>query len=256
MVQTEGEWSLVGDPDTVEIPGTIQELIEARIDALPEAPRLVLQEASVIGNTFTADLIAATATNPETVPGALAELVVAELLRAPLDLEEDLEYGFKSPVVREVVYQSILHRRRPAYHRRVAEALVAEQSDNEGLVELLADHYWYADDPENGVKYLDVAAGRAQAAGAHRTAEQMLGRAHTLASRHPGTIGDDVLGDLHERRGDSGMALDDRDGAIEDLTAASNAHGTPTRRRAHRDRRALGLVPRAVASHRRGRGAC
>ena len=229
VVQTEGEWSLVGDPDTVEIPGTIQELIEARIDALPDASRLVLQEASVIGNTFTVDLIAATATNPETVPGALAELVVAELLRAPSDLEEDLEYGFKSPVVREVAYQSILHRRRPAYHRRVAEALVTQQSDNEGLVELLAHHYLYADDPENGVKYLDVAAARAQAAGAHRTAEQMLTRALTLASRHPGTIGDDVLGDLHERRGYSRMVLDDRDGAIEDLTAASNAHAAAQR---------------------------
>ncbi|HMK12368.1 MAG TPA: adenylate/guanylate cyclase domain-containing protein, partial [Acidimicrobiales bacterium] len=78
VVQTEGEWTLVGDPDSVEIPSTIQELIEARIDALPDASRVVLQEASVIGNTFTADLLTATATHPETVPGALAELVVAE----------------------------------------------------------------------------------------------------------------------------------------------------------------------------------
>ncbi len=178
IVQTEGEWTLVGDPDSVEIPSTIQELIEARIDALPDASRLVLQEASVIGNTFTADLLSATATNPESVPGALAELAVAELLRAPSDLDDDdLEYGFKSPVVREVAYESILHRRRPAYHLRVANALIAQQSDKEGLVELLAHHFLYADDPENGVKYLDLAAIHAQAAGAHRTAEQMLTRA-------------------------------------------------------------------------------
>ena len=229
VVQTEGEWSLVGDPDSVEIPSTIQELIEARIDALPDASRLVLQEASVIGNTFTAELLTATATNPESVPGALAELVVAELLRAPSDLDEDLEYGFKSPVVREVAYQSILHRRRPAYHQRVAEALVTQQSDNEGLIELLAHHYLNADDAENGVKYLDLAANRAQAAGAHRTAEQMLSRALALAARHPGTIADDVLGDLHERRGYSRMVLDDRDGAVEDLSAASNAHAAAQR---------------------------
>ncbi len=230
VVQTEGEWSLVGDPDTVEIPSTIQELIEARIDALPDASRLVLQEASVIGNTFTVDLLAATATNPETVPGALAELVVAELLRAPSDLDEDLEYGFKSPVVREVAYQSILHRRRPAYHRRVAEALVTQQSDNEGLDRAARTPLPVTrTTPRTGSKYLDLAAARAQAAGAHRTAEQMLARALTLASRHPGTIGDDVLGDLHERRGYSRMVLDDRDGAIEDLTAASNAHAAAQR---------------------------
>jgi class 3 adenylate cyclase len=231
IVQTEGEWTLVGDPDSVEIPSTIQELIEARIDALPDASRLVLQEASVIGNTFTADLLSATATNPETVPGALAELAVAELLRAPSDLDDDDddEYGFKSPVVREVAYESILHRRRPAYHLRVANALIAQQSDREGLVELLAHHFLYADDPENGVKYLDLAAIRAQAAGAHRTAEQMLTRALTLAARHPGTIRDDILGDLHERRGYSRMVLDDREGAVEDLTAASNAHAAAQR---------------------------
>ena len=147
---------------------------------------------------------AATATNPETVPGALAELVVAELLRAPSDLEDDddLEYGFKSPVVREVAVRehppSPPTRVSPAGRQR---ALIAQQSDNEGLVELLAHHFLYADDPENGVKYLDLAAARAQAAGAHRTAEQMLTRALTLAARHPGTIADDILGDLHERRG-------------------------------------------------------
>ncbi len=229
VVATEGEWALVGDPDSVEIPGTIQELIEARIDALPDAARLVLQEASVIGNTFTSDLLVATATNPESVPGALAELAVAELLRAPSDVEEDQSYGFKSPVVREVAYESILHRRRPAYHRRVAEALLTQQSDNEGLVELLAHHYFSADDPENGVRYLDLAAERAQAAGAHRTAEQLLSRALTLAARHPDVVADDVLGDLHERRGYSRMVLDDRDGAVEDLTAASNAHAAAQR---------------------------
>jgi class 3 adenylate cyclase len=229
VVATEGEWALVGDPDSVEIPGTIQELIEARIDALPDASRLVLQEASVIGNSFTSDLLLATATQPEAVPGALAELAVAELLRAPSDVDEDQSYGFKSPVVREVAYESILHRRRPAYHRRVAEALLAQQSDNEGLVELLAHHYFSADDPENGVRYLDLAAERAQAAGAHRTAEQLLSRALTLAARHPDAVADDVLGDLHERRGYSRMVLDDRDGAVEDLTAASNAHAAAQR---------------------------
>ena len=219
---------------------------------------LVLQEASVIGNTFTVDLIAATATNPETVPGALAELVVAELLRAPSDLEEDLEYGFKSPVVREVAYQSILHRRRPAYHRRVAEALVAQQSDNEGLVELLADHYLYADDPENGVKYLDVAAG----AGPGRPAPTAPpSRCSAVRSRsRRGTPERSVTtcsATCTSGAGYSRMVLDDRDGAIEDLTAASNADAAAQRvaERIEVDER-LGLVPRPVASHRRGRSAC
>ena len=42
-------------------------------------------------------------------------------------------------------------------------------------------------------------------------------------------MADDVLGDLHERRGYSRMVLDDRDGAVEDLTAASNAHAAAQR---------------------------
>lgn len=229
VVQTEGEWTLVGDPDSVEIPSTVQELIEARIDSLPDASRLVLQEASVVGLTFTSDLLRATATDPASVPGALSELVVAELLRAPSDMDDSLEFGFKSPVVREVAYQSILHRRRPAYHRRVAEALLAQQGDSEGITELLAHHYLSADDPDNGVKYLDLASARAQAAGAHRTAEQLLGRALTLAARHSGTIPADLEGDLHERRGYCRMVLDDRDGAVQDLAAAAQAHNAANR---------------------------
>ena len=67
-----------------------------------------------------ADLIVATATNPETVPGALAELVGRRAVARAIGLRKTSSYGFKSPVVREVAYQSILHRRRPAYHRRVA----------------------------------------------------------------------------------------------------------------------------------------
>ena len=185
VVQTEGEWSLVGDPDTVEIPGTIQELIEARIDALPDAfaaraAGSLRHRQHLHGRPDRRDR-----DRSGDRAGCARRARGRRAAPRPSDLEEDLEYGFKSPVVREVVYQSILHRRRPAYHRRVAEALVTQQSDNEGLVELLADHFLYADDPENGVKYLDVAAARAQAAGAHRTAEQMLTRALTLGRDTP-----------------------------------------------------------------------
>ena len=164
------------------------------------------------------------------MPGALSELVVAELLRAPSDMDESLEFGFKSPVVREVAYQSILHRRRPAYHRRVAEALVAQQGDSEGITELLAHHYLSADDPDNGVKYLDLASARAQAAGAHRTAEQLLGRALTLGSA---PSRDDPL-PISRVTCTSGAATAAwssmiADGAVQDLAAAAQAHNAANR---------------------------
>ena len=220
----------MGDPDSVEIPGTIQELIEARIDALPDEARLVLQEASVIGNTFTSDLLVRDSNEPRVGAGSPRRARGRRAAAAaPSDVEEDQSYGFKSPVVREVAYESILHRRRPAYHRRVAEALLTQQSDNEGLVELLAHHYFSADDPENGVRYLDLAAERAQAAGAHRTAEQLLSRALTLADAPSGRRGRRRARRPARAAGLSRMVLDDRDGAVEDLTAASNAHAAAQR---------------------------
>src|SRR5262249_16196914 len=57
-VRREGErYDLVRPLTEIGIPGTIKDIIAARIDRLPEAPKRTLQLASVVGREFTQGLI-------------------------------------------------------------------------------------------------------------------------------------------------------------------------------------------------------
>jgi predicted ATPase len=53
MLERAGEtWRLTGEFDSLEIPDTLQGVLAARIDRLPEEVKRTLQVASVIGRTF------------------------------------------------------------------------------------------------------------------------------------------------------------------------------------------------------------
>jgi class 3 adenylate cyclase len=52
ITQEDGDWVAVNDIDEVDIPDTLQGLLIARIDRLPEETKMVLRVASVIGRQF------------------------------------------------------------------------------------------------------------------------------------------------------------------------------------------------------------
>ena len=52
-------FELVGDIGDLEIPGTLQALIAARLDSLGPEDRVLLQDASVLGKSFPVEALAA-----------------------------------------------------------------------------------------------------------------------------------------------------------------------------------------------------
>jgi predicted ATPase len=53
VLQRQGDaWKLAGEVGSLEIPDTLQGVLAARIDRLPEEAKRTLQVASVIGRTF------------------------------------------------------------------------------------------------------------------------------------------------------------------------------------------------------------
>ena len=52
-----GECQLNGDLDTLEMPDTVQKVVLARIDRLPEEEKMTLKVAAAIGRTFQRDLL-------------------------------------------------------------------------------------------------------------------------------------------------------------------------------------------------------
>ena len=185
----DGSYRLVGDPETLEIPSSVAELVEARMDRVSTNARITLQDAAVIGVRFRESLLGAVASIPAAVPASLAELAAAELIVEPDD--DDPYWRFRSHVVREVAYESILRRRRPKLHRGVAEALL--QLEPERLVEnveLLATHLELSDEPALAIPYLRTAVEYAQAAHSDSAVVERARRALSIRAREPDAVSD------------------------------------------------------------------
>ncbi len=159
------------------IPPSLQALVAARLDALEPADRSLLQDASVLGTTFTLEAITAVSTRaPGEIEPALRALVRREYLVIDADPRspERGQYGFVQSVVREVAYGSLARRDRRVRH--IAAARFFETLDDDEVAPVLANHYLEAyrasPDDDQGV------AIRAQARLAIRAAADRAARLH------------------------------------------------------------------------------
>jgi tetratricopeptide (TPR) repeat protein len=148
------------------VPGSVQSLVQARLDRLDPADKQALQAASVLGQRFGADVLCFILDRPDYTP---ERLIVHRLVRW-----QDEAVLFAHALVREAVYDTLLKSRRRALHRRAAEWF-AERDPI-----LYAEHLDRADDPEAPRAYLRAA--RSQAAEyRHDAAVQLVERGRALA---------------------------------------------------------------------------
>jgi class 3 adenylate cyclase/tetratricopeptide (TPR) repeat protein len=106
-----------GDADRV--PSTIQALLAARLDALPDEERMVLEHASVVGLDFEWAALAELAPDRKRPPGArLAALVRKELIR-PHEAIEDA-FRFRHMLIRDAAYERLPKEFRSELHERFA----------------------------------------------------------------------------------------------------------------------------------------
>jgi class 3 adenylate cyclase/tetratricopeptide (TPR) repeat protein len=197
VVLRDGRFTLA-DPDSVDLskltaPASLQALIAARLDTLPEDERRVVDRASVLGLVFTPDGITSLCTDVPGLDGALTGLVRREVLRRENDrLSADFgSYRFVQGAVRQVAYGMLSRRDRKATHLTVAHAFEAEleaRSDAYELAPIIAQHYLDAIDAVPGdpdvpdltraaSDHLERAADRAASLGAPREAAAHLAKA-------------------------------------------------------------------------------
>ena len=142
LVERDGVYEPVGDLTELQVPNTLHALIAARLDALEPQDRVVLQDASVLGQTFTVAALAGINGQPiEEVEPRLRSLVrreVLELNADPLSPERG-QYGFVQGLVREVAYSTLSKRDRRTRH--LAAARYFESLGDEELSGALAIHY-------------------------------------------------------------------------------------------------------------------
>ena len=159
----------------VTVPETIREIIAARVDRLDESPKQTLQVASVVGRRFGVSLVSHVRASPhEIVAGDLTSLHTIDFV-FPSATDPELMYSFKHALTQDVVYGSLLERRRRVFHAdcgRGLEALYAGRLDD--FVEILAYHFERSGDDEKAVDYAILAAGKAQRRWANTEALALL----------------------------------------------------------------------------------
>jgi len=183
-----------GDGTSERIPDTLQALIAARIDRLPQSQKILLQRASVIGRTFWAGALAHLSPElGEELEDALDDLLVRDLLtresRSTITGEEP--YRFKHVLIREVAYAALTKSARADLHMKFAEWL-RERADKE-LLEIRAYHLDQAtlllaeldgrppkDLAETAAHVLELAGKRALSREAPTSARKLLLRAVEL----------------------------------------------------------------------------
>ncbi len=165
LVLDGSRYVLTGDVSDLEVPETLQALVASRLDSLDPAERSLLQDASVLGQSFTAAAAAAVSGRSEVdVTAVLDGLVIKQVLSRDDDprFPERGQYVFLQGLVRTVAYGTLSRRARKSRHvtaaRHLADTWPGEARD---IAEVLASHYLEAinADPEAE----DVAALRALA---------------------------------------------------------------------------------------------
>ena len=194
-----------------EVPATIQDLLTARIDRLPESAKRVLQVAAVLGRDFPLPLLEAIAPPAVDLPAELAALVRAELL-GETALFPEQRYRFVHLLVQQVAYQSLLVKSRSELHARAGQALerLYVERPEEALQEL-ARHYGRSADRAKALHYLVLAGDRARSLFAYDDAAAYYRQAlDTLEEGDPRrALVLEKLGDAAYAHGGLGDALRD-----------------------------------------------
>jgi hypothetical protein len=137
------------------LPETVLSLLQARLDALLPAEKRYAAFASVFGPTFFLDGVARILGDPRDVVEHVTErLVSAGVLEALEGHEEDV-FAFKSELLREAAYESLVDADRAEAHRRAALFL-----ESKALAEpmVLARHFELAHLPARAARYFVGAA--------------------------------------------------------------------------------------------------
>jgi DNA-binding CsgD family transcriptional regulator len=220
---------MAGGPDLGRpgVPPTIQDVIEVRLTALPEATQRVVRIAAVVGRRAEHALLTELAQVPDDeLVSAIRPAVDGHIL-VPVEGEGPPSYAFRHALVREVAYDDLLPTERASLHRLVAETL----DDEAGLpvadaraAAKLAYHWNGAHDDRRALVASVRAAEAASRMYAHDEALDHYERAIRLSDRVQGA------------EDETGM---DRASLLDAAAAAAAGTGNP--------RRAVALTERAIA---------
>jgi class 3 adenylate cyclase/tetratricopeptide (TPR) repeat protein len=146
VVPFEGRYVLAADARarvdlvTLGAPASLQALVSSRLDALDPKERELVQNASVLGTSFSLEgLTSLGADDLDVLLPALVRKEIFQLQTDPRSPERG-QYRFMQAVVRQVAYDTLSRRDRKARHLAVAHHLRGEPDPGHDLAAVVARH--------------------------------------------------------------------------------------------------------------------
>ena len=243
VLRESGGTLVAGDAlSEVAIPGTIQALLEARLDRLSAQERAVIEPAAVIGLMFDQRAVEQLTDEPvrAEVGAHLSTMTRKQLVRPQPD-HPDLDHRFHHILVRDAAYGGILKRSRAGLHERFAdwaERVNRERDREKEFEEILGYHLEQAHEylselgplDEHGLQLGRRAARRLGSAGRRAFARGDMAAAANLLRRAAAVLPEqdpdrlELLPDLGEAMMETGEFAW-ADVFLDEALAGALAHG-------------------------------
>ncbi len=153
LIQEKENWRLSNEQ--IGIPDKVKDIIVQRLSVLHRDQRRILDVASVIGERFDTELVAAVL-DQDYLKVAEALDVISQA--TSLVLTAGTSYRFDHARSKESIYDELSIALKRGYHARVAEKMESSSQNSKPLFSDLAYHYAEAENTEKAVRYA-LAAG-------------------------------------------------------------------------------------------------
>ncbi len=153
------EWRATESDVEFSIPYTIEAIIRNRFDTLNTELKNTLEEMTVIGRSFSKNIIKAFSSQWE----YLDDLIVDIINLGFISKNNEEKFSFNHGVVRDVIYSTIPEKRKIALHLRVGETIEGLYKDRLAeFYEILFEHYSQTDKHQKTIEFGLKAAENAQ----------------------------------------------------------------------------------------------
>lgn len=193
IVHDDGEWRLTAPIETIDpgVPQSLQQMLEVQFESLTPAEQRALEAASVVGEHFSAWMIALVLDErPDQIEDLCDELVARQQIVKAMGIQElpngraASHYKFGHWLYRQAIYRRVASGKRARLHRTIAERLKAfGRPGRRQLASEIAFHFESGGEFENATRFLIVAAENAAAKFAYRDSIQILEHALRLVHR-------------------------------------------------------------------------
>jgi TOMM system kinase/cyclase fusion protein len=151
-----------GQVANLAIPGTLRDLLLAKLNGLRRVGREVAQVGSILGRDFHYELIRHVAPFDELSLQEGLEILTDVGILHSQGRPPESKYVFKHALIQQAAYQSLVKSERQRHHRRAAQVLSEVFKEmGESKPELLAHHHSEAGDLQEAVGFWEKAGQRA-----------------------------------------------------------------------------------------------